>query len=88
LAIFAAIRRASSSRNGLDINRRTTGNYSPYPHVVLNETARFQHAHFATQFLVHSPQLWWRLTARAYEWNALRTAFASGQTSTLSHMGY
>jgi hypothetical protein len=42
----------------------------------------------ALQFLVHIPQLCWRLIALAYEWNVLRTAFALRQTSMLSDMGY
>jgi len=64
LAIFAAVRRASSllsnlaadrrpsSGDGLDINRRTAADLfvanSPYPHVVLNETAGLRHTHFAS----------------------------------------
>jgi hypothetical protein len=79
-----------SGGDRLDINRRTIANApnSPYPHVVLNETASLRHADFATQFLVHIPQLCWRLIAHAYEWNVLRTAFALRQTSMLSDMGY
>ena len=79
-----------SGGDRLDINRRTIANNpnSPYPHVVLNETASLRHADFATQFLVHIPQLCWRLIALAYEWNALPTAFALRQTSMLSDMGY
>ena len=84
--------RPSSSGDGLDINRRTAAdmliaNFS-YPHVVLNETTSRRHADFATQFLVHIPQLCWRLIAHTYEWNVLRTAFALRQTSMLSDMGY
>ena len=83
-----------SGGDRLDINKRTIARTiantpnSPYPHVVLNETAGLRHAEFATQFLVHIPQLCWRLIALAYEWNVLRTAFAQRQTGTLSHMGY
>ncbi|MFZ0150618.1 MAG: hypothetical protein WAM72_20225, partial [Xanthobacteraceae bacterium] len=79
-----------SGGDRLGINKRTIANTpnSPYPHVVLNETASLRHAYFAAQFLVHIPQLCWRLIGHACEWNALRTAFALRQTSTLSHMGY
>jgi hypothetical protein len=92
--MFAAILRASSSSDGLDINRRITADTfvanSPYPHVVLNETASLRNPYFAAQFLVHVPQLCWRLIALAYEWNVrLRVpAFASRQTSTPSDIGY
>jgi hypothetical protein len=79
-----------SGGDRLDINRRTIANTpnSPYPHVVLNETASLRHTDFATQFLVHIPQLYWRLIALAYEWNVLRTAFALWQPSMLSEMRY
>jgi len=92
--MFAAIRRASSSSDGLGINRRTTAGMlvanSPYLHVVHNKTASLRHVYFAAQFLVHIPQLCWRLIAFAYEWNVrLKVpAFASRQTGTLSDMGY
>jgi hypothetical protein len=92
--MFAAILRASSSSDGLDINRRTTADTlvanSLYPHVVLNETASLRHPYFAAQFLVHVPQLYRRLIALADEWNVrLRApAFASQQTGTLSDIGY
>ena len=66
------------------MNRRTPANFlianSSEPHVVLNVAASLRHIDFATQFLVHIPQLCWRLIALAYEWNVLRTAFALRQT--------
>ena len=86
----AEVTRWHSGGDRLDINKRTIANIpnSPYPHVVLNETASLRHAYFAAQFLVHIPQLCWRLIGHACEWNELWTAFALRQTSTLSHMGY
>ena len=74
----AEVTRWHSGGDRLDINKRTIANTpnSPYPHVVLSETASLRHAYFAPQFPVHIPQLCWRLIARACEWNELRTAFA------------